>query len=95
VFNEPRSVYVLNKGGYTASVILSYKVGSLQREEKASVTLGMSKRFEYDSQAYDVELRVSASGGKSNFLVADITKSQECFHVWGTTLYPAQSRMNC
>lgn len=91
----PKSLSVLNKGGFTALISFSYLLNNKRVEEKASLTSGLTKVFTYDKNATQEVVRVSALAGKKDFVYERVLNFKECWHVWGTTLFPAYSKINC
>lgn len=85
---KPYIVRVYNKAGYTAIVTLT----SGTQVQKATITSGRSATIQYTGSGL---LAISALSGQNNFLLINITQSNRCYDVWGTTLYPAYAEMGC
>lgn len=95
-------VIVTNKGGYTAGLGLSY-IDPLTNEpvtQTGSILSGQSYAFyvpgavDYTSEV-GARLNVFAIAGKQVIDNYKVTLAKQCIHVWGTTLYPAWSPIDC
>lgn len=106
VANLPDKVLVItNKGGYTAGMGVTY-VDPLTNKpvtQTGSILSGQSYAFyipgavDYESE-FGARLNVVAVGGKpviENYKLTNNADLRQCIHVWGTTLYPAWSPIDC
>lgn len=92
------SVKIYNKGGYVAVILFKYELNETNRQEKKSLTAPRKFTFKYDRRATNVEIIIDALAGRKGFLKTKIIPLEEintCFHVWGTTIFPKFSRINC
>ena len=104
VANPDKIVNILNKGWYVASLRITYEVqnGANVVEkvvQTGSIASGQAYGFRIPfSVNYDTEvgctLEVNAVAGV-NVLRVKIRTNPECFHVWGSTLSPSWSNVNC
>jgi len=89
---------VLNKGGYTAELELVY-YNPTRTVQKGTILSLQGYAFyipgniDYNTDP-GVVLTAKAIGGKT-IMSKRLTASPECFHVWGTTLNPVWSNVNC
>ena len=88
-----------NKGGYIASLTLRYKLfGKNEVLTKSNLLAPNQYVFSLNYCATDVYLDVKAVLGKKvidSFKITSMPLEPQCFHVWGTTLNPKWSQIDC
>ena len=92
-------IKIRNKGWYVARLNLYYRRYSLPNqiiEQTGQILLGQDYAFymPYDVDLSSTVLMAYAVGGV-NIMHVNIITSPQCFHMWGTTLFPRWTPINC
>jgi hypothetical protein len=97
--NRDLVIKIANKGWYLAHLTLFYR--RLQRPssiEKRTAQIAISQEYAF-TMPYDVDLMsvilIADALAGLNIMTVNIRTSPECFHLWGTTLFPASSSVPC
>jgi hypothetical protein len=98
--NTDKYVRVLNKGWYIARLQIRWKLGSRDVSQSAEILAGQQYTFTipYEVNVDGVSgivLIADAVAGKRIMEVRVKGNPQQCYHIWGTTLFPAWSPINC
>lgn len=90
-----RFIRVRNKGAYTAICSLSYYLNDELRVKKFDLLAQQEKTLVYEYEASSpIILEINALAG-IQVLRTQIDELNACWHVWGTTLIPYSSRVDC
>jgi hypothetical protein len=90
-----RIIRVRNKGAYTAISSLSFYLNDELQVKKFNLLAQQEQTLTYEYGASSpIILEINALAGKQ-VLKAQIDELKACWHIWGTTLIPYSSRIDC
>ncbi|KAK7605191.1 hypothetical protein V9T40_007049 [Parthenolecanium corni] len=94
------SISVYNSGGYVATFSADYDLnGRRQTESSGDFTLGVTKSIRVPDGATNIYLKVEIywfiKSLSTVFTEYFDTPPEKCYKIWGTTLSPKYSAINC
>ncbi len=92
-------IKIANKGWYLADLTLFYRrLDASARIEKRYAQIPVNQEHAF-TMPYDVDLKsvilIADAFLGYNIMTVSIKTSPECFHLWGTTLNPVYSAVQC
>jgi hypothetical protein len=90
---------VANKGWYVASLTLFYRrLPLITSIVKKHAEIMIQQEFAF-TMPYDVDLNsvilIADAVAGVNIFTTNIKTSPQCFHTWGTTLFPSYAEVEC